>query len=289
MKKIEGRIVMRNEEVTIIKAKNNLFEIGLRELFRYKDLIILFVKRNFATRYKQTILGSAWLVISPMCVVVMNTLIFGYMAGLSTEGVPKTLFYLSGNIMWTFFAGCLNNSANVFVNNAGLFGKIYFPRLVTPISSAITEVIDFFIKFVLMLLLMIIYSFFEFDMSFRWEMFLLPIVLLQVALLGMGLGIIISSLTTKYRDLQVLVGFGMSIWMYLSPVVYSIYEFSDKVQFLYLFNPVAPALLIFKYAFLGSGYIPWFHWGISWGFTIVVTVLGILIFNRVEKTFMDTV
>ena len=136
---------------------------------------------------------------------------------------------------------------------------------------------------------MIIYSFFEFDMSFRWEMFLLPIVLLQVALLGMGLGIIISSLTTKYRDLQVLVGFGMSIWMYLSPVVYSIYEFSDKVQFLYLFNPVAPALLIFKYAFLGSGYIPWFHWGISWGFTIVVTVLGILIFNRVEKTFMDTV
>lgn len=280
---------VRDDTITVIKAKTGLFDLKLNELFKYRDLILLFVKRNYATRYKQTILGSAWLIINPICTVIMNTIVFGAIAGLSTDGVPMPVFYLAGNILWAFFAGCLNDAANTFTGNAGLFGKIYFPRMVTPISSAITQVGDFFIKFALFVIMSGIYMAFGYRVPITPSLLLIPVVLLQVGLLGMGLGIIISSFTTKYRDLQVLVGFGMAIWMYLTPIVYSVSEIPEKYLSLYLLNPVTPATMIFKHAVMGVGYIPWTYWAISWGVTAVVVVLGLMIFNRVEKTFMDTV
>lgn len=281
---------MVDYSVTEIEAKGKFLDFKLKEILKYRDLIWLFVKRNYSTRYKQTILGSSWLIINPLCTVIMNTIVFGAIAGLSTDGIPKPLFYLAGNIVWTLFSGCLNDSAGTFTSNAGIFGKIYFPRLCTPIANAITQIGDFFIKFGLLMVIGIIYlASGGFDIEFRLEMLLLPIVLLQLAIMGVGCGIIISSFTTKYRDLQVLVGFGLSIWMYLSPIVYSLEEIPAKYLHLYLLNPIAPAILIFKKAVLGSGFIPWDFWGYSLIFMTVIIFLGVVIFNHVERTFMDTV
>lgn len=281
---------MVDNSVTEIEANGKLFDFKLKEILKYRDLIWLFVKRNYSTRYKQTILGSSWLIINPLCTVIMNTIVFGAIAGLSTDGVPKPLFYLAGNIVWTLFSASLNDSAGTFTNNAGIFGKIYFPRLCTPIANAITQIGDFFIKFGLLIVIAIIYiAIGDFDIVFRPEMLLLPVILIQLAIMGIGCGIIISSFTTKYRDLQVLVGFGLSIWMYLSPIVYSLEEIPDKYLHWYLLNPIAPAILIFKKAFLGSGFIPWDYWGYSLIFMSVVISVGVIIFNHVERTFMDTV
>lgn len=281
---------MIDYSVTEISAKGKFLDFKLREIIKYRDLIWLFVKRNYSTRYKQTILGSAWLIINPLCTVIMNTIVFGAIAGLSTDGIPKPLFYLAGNIVWALFSACLNDSAGTFTNNAGIFGKIYFPRLCNPIANAITQIGDFFIKFGLMTVIGIIFIYLgDFNFELRLEMLLLPVVLLQLAVMGIGCGIIISSFTTKYRDLQVLVGFGLSIWMYLSPIVYSLTEIPEKYLHLYLLNPITPAILVFKKAFLGCGYIPWEYWGYSMIFTVFVIFLGIIIFNRVERTFMDTV
>lgn len=281
---------MRDDSITVIRAKGRLFDFRLVELLKYRDLIWLFVKRNYATRYKQTILGSAWLLINPICTVIMNTLVFGGIAGLSTDGVPKPIYYLAGNIVWTLFAGCLNDSATTFTGNAGLYGKVYFPRLVTPVSNAITQMGDFMIKIALLIVLCLFYrctSGYRVDICV--QMLLLPILMLQLALLGIGMGIIISSFTTKYRDLQVLVGFGMSIWMYLTPIVYTTDVIPEKYMQMYMLNPVTPIVMIFKKAFLGVSEIPWMAWGYSWVFTAVVIMLGIIIFNHVERTFMDTV
>ena len=280
---------MRDESITVIKAKSGLLDLKLNEIIKYRDLIWLFVKRNYSTRYKQTILGSAWLIINPICTIIMNTIVFGAIAGLSTDGVPRPIFYLAGNIIWVLYMDCLNNAASTFTGNAGLFGKIYFPRMVAPISSAITNIGDFFIKFGLLVVLSIVYMFFGYKPDLQWSVILLPVILIQLALMGIGLGIIISSFTTKYRDLQVLVGFGMTIWMYLTPIVYSINEIPEKYMNMYLLNPVTPVVIIFKNAFLGVGDIPWINWAYSWIFTFVVLFLGLIIFNRVEKTFMDTV
>ncbi len=281
---------MIDYSVTEINAKGKLLDFKLKEIVKYRDLIWLFVKRNYSTRYKQTILGSAWLIITPLCTVIMNTIVFGAIAGLSTDGIPKPLFYLAGNIVWTLFSACLGDSASTFTGNAGIFGKIYFPRLCTPIANTITQIGDFFIKFCLLSVMAIIYiAIGEFGIGFRLEMLLLPVVLLQLAIMGIGCGIIISSFTTKYRDLQVLVGFGLSIWMYLSPIVYSLTEIPEKYLHIYLLNPITPAILVFKKAFLGCGYIPWEYWGYSMFFTVFVIFLGIVIFNRIERTFMDTV
>lgn len=281
---------MVDYSVTEIKAESKLLDFRFKEIIKYRDLIWLFVKKNYSTRYKQTILGSAWLLINPLCTVIMNTIVFGAIAGLSTDGVPKPLFYLAGNIIWALFSSCLNDSAGTFTGNAGIFGKIYYPRLCNPIANAITQIGDFFIKFGILIILGIIYMLLgDFAFVFRVEMLLLPIILVQLAVMGIGCGIIISSFTTKYRDLQVLVGFGVSIWMYLSPIVYSLSEIPDKYFNLYLLNPITPVLLIFKKAFLGCGYIPWEYWGYSWIFTGVVFFLGVIIFNHVERTFMDTV
>lgn len=280
---------MGEKWTTVLKPNYKWFELNLKELFSYKDLILLFVKRNFATKYKQTILGPLWLVISPLLTTLMYVIVFGNIAGLSTDGTPQMAFYMSGNLIWTYFAFCLNQTSNTFVSNAAVFGKVYFPRLVVPISTVLTGMLDFLIQFVLFGAILLIYEMTGTPVSINWWCLTVPVLLLQLALLGMGVGIIVSSLTTKYRDLTILVTFGVQLWMYASPIVYSLSQIPEKYRFLYLLNPVAPIVTVFRYAFLGTGYIPFISWGISWIVTVCVVLLGMFLFNRIEKTFMDTV
>lgn len=279
----------QNKWDIVIKSKTRLFDLKLNEIYQYKNLIWIFVKRNYSTRYKQMILGPAWLIISPLFTILTYTIVFGGIAGLSTDGVPKPLFYLSGNIMWGFFANGVFSNSNTFTGNAGLFGKIYFPRMVVPISTMLTLLFDFLIQFSLMVLLMLFYIIRGVKFSYNWTIIYLPLYLLQLGLLAMGIGIIVSSLTTKYRDLGVLVNFGVQIWMYASPVIYSITLVPQKFQLLFMLNPVTPVLLAFKYSFFGIGEISYGFLGISWLMTLIIVIIGMIIFNQVEKNFMDTV
>ena len=272
-----------------LKPKNNWLDINLRELFSYKDLILLFVKRNYVTKYKQTILGPLWLIISPLLTTLIHTVVFGNIAGLSTDGTPQLAFYMAGNLVWTYFAACVNQTSNTFVSNANVFGKVYFPRMVVPISTVLTGLLDFLIQFVLFLIILLAYGLSGARILISPWVLVTPLLVLQLAFLGMGVGIIVSSLTTKYRDLTILVTFGVQLWMYACPVVYSITQIPEKYQFLYLLNPVSPIITVFRYAFLGSGYLPLLSWGISWITTLVIVTIGIILFNRIEKTFMDTV
>ena len=274
---------------TVLKPQHSWKDIDLKELFSYKDLIFLFVKRNFVTKYKQTILGPLWLVISPLLTTLMYVLVFGNIAQLSTDGAPQMAFYMAGNIVWTYFALCVNQTSNTFVSNAAVFGKVYFPRLVVPISTVLTGLLDFFIQFALFAVILVGYGISGIPIHITWWALLTPVLLLELAMLGLGIGIIISSLTTKYRDLAILVTFGVQLWMYASPVVYSLSQIPERYQFIYLLNPVSPIITIFRYAFLGTGYIPFASWGISWITTLVIMCIGVVMFSRIEKTFMDTV
>ena len=279
---------MSNSKI-VIESKSSFFNLNLKELIQYRDTIWLFVKRNFSTRYKQTILGPAWLFLSPIFTVFAYSIVFGGIAGLSTDGVPRPLFYLLGIIVWNIFNGIVSDTANTFTSNVGLFGKIYFPRLIVPISNAITKIIDFFIQFSMLLVLLLYYSINGYKVTISWKVILCLLVILQYAMLGIGIGIIISSITTKYRDLMVLVGFGMQIWLYTSPVIYSLQLIPNEFLKLYMCNPVTPGLIIFKHAFLGIDQIPYLYWGISWIVTFIVFLFGIVLFNKVEKTFMDVI
>ena len=281
---------MEKKWTAVIKPKKKLFDLNLKEVYKYRDLIWLFVKRDFKTRYKQTILGPLWFVIQPLLSSVIHTLVFGTIAGLSTDGVPQYLFYLAGSISWGLFSGCLTSTSNTFVSNANVFGKVYFPRLTTPIATVITQSFNFLIQFGIFLLMSLVFFLSGQSFQITWAAALLPVLMLQMALLGMGFGIIISSLTTKYRDLQVLVGFGVQLWMYITPIVYSSNELvGRKLYTLMMLNPVSPIVELFKYGWLGAGTTPWLFWGISWAVTIFVLFLGIVIFNKIEKNFMDTV
>lgn len=277
------------EETIIIEADHSLFNVNITELLKYRDLIVLFVKRNYTTRYKQTILGPAWLVITPLLSTILYSIIFTGVAHLPTDGVHALAFYMTGNILWACFSSCLQQTSSTFLNNAGIMGKVYFPRLVMPISTILTAIADFVIQLCLLVCVLIILALQGNVIKITLYIMLVPFVVLQLALLGLGVGIIISSLTTKYRDLNVLVGFGVQLWMYASPVVYSVSLIPEKYRFIYLLNPVTPGMIVFRHAFLGIGTIPYKAWGISWIVTILVLAMGVVIFNRVEKTFMDTV
>ena len=274
----------------VITSEHKWYQLNLNEVLKYKDLIILFTKRNFQIRYKQTILGPAWLFLNPIISSLIYCFIFGGIAGISTGGVPQMLFYMSGNAIWTVFAGSLSKNAATFTANAGVFGKVYFPRLTTPISNMFTTIIEFGIQMIMVLLFMVFYLFTG-KVHPNWIMWLLiPIILIHLGLMGMGLGIIVSSLTTKYRDLSILVGFAVSLWMYITPVVYPLSQAGQGgLRALLLINPVTAPIELFRYAFLNSGSIEPLFLAWSWLFTIVVLVLGIMIFNKVERTFMDTV
>ena len=277
---------------TVIKPKTGWMDLKLKEILEYKDLIIMFLKRNFNSAYKQTVLGPLWFLITPLLSSSMHTLIFGTIANISTDGVPQFLFYLCSNAGWSYFATCISATSSTFTANAGLFGKVYFPRLVTPTTNVIYALLSFFIQLILVAVAMCIFAARGTVIIPNISIVILPLLLLQMALFGMGVGIIISSVTTKYRDLSILVGFGMQLWMYATPVVYPISQaatISGKIADILMLNPAAPIINNFRYIILGCGEFCYGYWGISWIFTVVVLFFGLLIFNRVEKTFMDTV
>ena len=274
---------------TIIKPKTGWFDINLKELVQYKDLIIMFVKRDFKTMYKQTILGPLWIIINPLLTTLMFTVVFGNIANISTDGMPQIVFYMLGTTVWTYFSSCLTKTSSTFTANAAIFGKVYFPRLVTPISTVISGLINFGVQFLMFLGFMAYFMIKGSPIEPNLWILITPLLLVQLAALALGFGIIISSMTTKYRDLAVLVGFGVQLWMYATPVVYPASQIGGKLKTLMMLNPVSPIVESFRYAFLGSGSIPWNYLGISVVTTLVVLFAGVVLFSRVEKTFMDTV
>lgn len=282
--------VSQNNYHTHISARHRWFDLNLKEVWQYRDLITLFTKRNFTVSYKQTILGPAWLFLTPLFSSIVQAFVFGGIAGIETDGVPQMLFYLCSNAIWAFFASCLTNNANTFTANAYMFGKVYFPRLTTPISNVLSSVIRFGIQMILVLAFMV-YFLLQGQVQPNWAAWLLiPVELVHLGVLGMGFGIIVSSMTTKYRDLTVLVDFGVSLWMYLTPIVYPLSTLGDNwMKTILMVNPVTSAVEVMRYAMLGQGTIHMGYYGLSWAVTIVVAVLGVMVFNKVERTFMDTV
>lgn len=280
---------MEKQFQTYIKAKNGWFDINLKEIVEYKDLIFLLVKRNYAVMYKQTILGPLWLILNPLITVALYVFVFGNLAGLSTDGTPQMAFYLAGNTLWSYFSTSLTETSGTFVNNAAVFGKVYFPRLVSPIAAVMTGLLNMAVQLVMLVVVMIINTVNGYSFQLGAQLLWLPLLILQMAVLGLGVGIIISALTTKYRDLKILVTFGIQLWMYISPVVYSIAQIPEKYLGLYMLNPVAPIMNMWRYAILGNGQPYFEYWGISWVVTAVVLFIGVILFSRVEKTFMDTV
>ena len=274
---------------TIIKPKTGWFDINLKELIQYKDLIVMFVKRDFKTMYKQTILGPLWIIINPLLTTLMFTVVFGNIANISTDGMPQIVFYMLGTTVWTYFSSCLTKTSSTFTGNAAIFGKVYFPRLVTPISTVISGLINFGVQFLMFLGFMAYFMIKGSPIEPNLWILITPLLLVQLAALALGFGIIISSMTTKYRDLAVLVTFGVQLWMYATPVVYPASQIGGKLKTLMMLNPVSPIVESFRYAFLGSGSIPWNYLGISVMTTLVVLFAGVVLFSRVEKTFMDTV
>lgn len=280
---------MQQQFETVITPKRAWFDLNLKELLRYRDLIVLFVRRTFVSQYKQTILGPAWAVIQPLLTTVVLTVVFGNIAGLAPAGVPSFAFYLCGSIAWGYFSACLTATSTTFTSNAAILGKVYFPRLVMPISTVLSQLISFAVQFCFFLLFLVYYIVTGANVNPNWWMLLTPVLLLHLALLSLGVGIIISALTTKYRDLAMVVSFGVQLWMYATPVAYDLTLIPERFLGLYMLNPVTPVITMFRYAFLGVGVPHLAAYGISWIVTLVVLLLGVMLFNRVEKTFMDTV
>lgn len=275
---------------THITSEHKWFDLKLKEVWQYRDLIWLFTKRSFVLKYKQTVLGPAWLFLNPIMTSLIYTFVFGGIAGIETDGVPQILFYLGGNAIWTFFSTCLTTNANAFIANSSVFGKVYFPRLTTPISNVLSSVFQFGIQMILVLAFLIYYVATG-AVHPNWLAWLvIPLVLIHLGIMGLGCGIIISSLTTKYRDLSILVSFGVSLWMYATPIVYPISQIDNELfRTILMINPATAPIELFRYALLGQGTISIPSLIFSWIFTIAVAVFGIMVFNKVEKTFMDTV
>lgn len=276
---------------TEIKPKNSLLDIDFKEIWRYRDLMTLFVKRNIITQYKQTVLGPLWYLIQPLMTTVMYMVVFGGIAKISTDGLPQPLFYLAGIAFWQYFADCLNKTSNTFVNNAGIFGKVYFPRLVTPLSDVISNLVRFGIQFGLFFVVYLYYLIFtDAPIHTNWYVLLVPFLILIEAGLALGFGILFSSMTTKYRDLQLLLSFFVSLWMYATPVIYPLSTISnEKLLLVMQLNPMTGIVEFFKYGMLGVGCHDWWMLGYSFGFMVVLLFFGIIIFNKVQRSFMDTV
>lgn len=274
---------------THIKAKTCWFDIDVKELWQYRDLIWLFFKRNYSTKYKQTILGPLWLILSPIITVTLYSVVFGGLGKLSTDGVPHFVFYLCSNALWSFFAVCLTQTSSTFTANAGIMGKVYFPRLVMPISSVMTGMLDMVIQMGILIVVMIGYVVSGYRFAIGPTLLLTPVLIVQTGILGLGFGIIVASLTTKYRDLAVLVSFGVSLWMYATPVVYTAELIPERFLSLYMINPMSPIMECWRNAVIGSGTFYWGYWAMSWAITLAVLLLGVILFSHIEKTFMDTV
>ena len=281
---------------TVTTSEHKLFDLHLKETFGYRDLIMLFVKRNFIADYKQTILGPLWAIINPLFNTFVFAFIFGNLAGLTTADIegdyilPSFLFYLSGNICWSYFSSTLNATSNTFINNSGTMGKVYYPRLVAPVSTAISGLISFGIQIVMFFMLWGYYLIAGgTSIAVTPKLLLLPLCVLQMMVLSTGFGIIISSLTTKYRDLVKLVSLLLSVWRYFSPVAYGLQLVPEKYQFLYMLNPFSSIVTSFRYFTFGFGYFNLVSYLISWGISLALFFIGLILFSRIERTFMDTI
>jgi lipopolysaccharide transport system permease protein len=274
----------------VIQPQRSLLDLRLGELWKYRDLVMLFVRRDFVSVYKQTILGPLWYLIQPLLTTITFTVIFGNIASLPTDGLPQFLFYMSGTVVWSYFASCLTKTSETFVQNANLFGKVYFPRLAVPVSILFSNLITFLIQFAMFLVFVLFFILRGTSIQVNWLWIALsPILMLMMAGLGLGFGIIISSLTTKYRDLRFLVTFGVSLLMYATPVIYPASSIPTRFQWVIQANPMTPVIEAFRYAYLGAGTVDVNHLLYSFGFMLVVVIVGSVIFNRVEQTFMDMV
>jgi lipopolysaccharide transport system permease protein len=273
----------------ILKPKTGWFDIDLQELWRYRDLIAMFIRRDFVTVYKQTILGPLWYIIQPLFTTLVFTIIFGKVAKIPTDSLPPFLFYLSGNVIWGYFASTLSSTSNTFNNNAHIFGKVYFPRLSVPLATVLVNFLQFFIQ---------LFLFFGFYLYFRLQgtpvqpsgwLLLLPMLLLQMALLSLGLGILFSSMTTKYKDLRFAMSFMVQLWMYATPVVYPMSQIPDWLLPWYVLNPMAAIVESFRFMFFGVSSVQWSQIILSWLVTLLILFAGVVLFSKIEKTFMDTV
>ena len=274
----------------VIQPHAKLMDLNLKEVWRYRDLLLLFVKRDFTAQYKQTILGPLWHFIQPVFTTIVFLLVFGKIANIPTDGIHPVLFYMSGITIWNYFSACLNATSNTFVANAGIFGKVYFPRLVIPLSTVLSNMVKFGIQFLLLLAAMVWFGFKDQQFHFGISWLLIPLLVLMMAGLGLGLGIIISSLTTKYRDFTVLIGFAVQLLMYATPVAYPLSFLKGKSYAAWIaWNPLTPIVEAFRYALFGTGTVDSFGLLFSGGFIVIVLFFGMLVFSKVERTFMDTV
>jgi lipopolysaccharide transport system permease protein len=272
-----------------IRPKTDWFDLHLADLWRYRDLVMLFVRRDFVAQYKQTILGPLWFIIQPLLTTLTFTIIFGNVAQLSTDGLPKILFYLSGVTAWSYFADCLTKTSETFNANANIFGKVYFPRLAVPVSIVISNLIRFGIQLGLFLGFYVYFLARGTAIHSTQALWLMPFLVLLMAALGLGTGIIVSAMTTRYRDLRFLVQFGVQLLMYSTPVIIPLSKLPEKYRWIMLSNPMTPVIETFRYAFLGTGEFTWSNLGLSTAVAAVILAVGVLLFNHVEKTFMDTV
>ena len=275
---------------TVIKPHNKLWEVDFKELWRYRDLFMMYVKRDIITMYKQTILGPLWFIIQPAITTIMYMVVFGGIAGISTDGLPQPLFYLAGICLWQYFADCLNKTSSTFISNQGIFGKVYFPRLVAPLSTIVSGLVKLGIQILLFVIVYIYFLAIGTPVEPNWALSLFPLLVIMIAGLALGFGIIISSLTTKYRDLTILFTFIVQLWMYGTPVIYPLSSIPEgKIKLLMQLNPVTPIVETFKYGTLGTGEFSWNMLGYSFCFMLVVLSIGIVLFNKVQRSFMDTV
>lgn len=272
-----------------ISSKQSVFDLNLREVWQYRDLLLMLVKRDFITFYKQTILGPLWFVVQPLLTTAIYVVLFGNIAKLSTDGTPQVLFYLSGITVWNYFSESLTKTSTVFTANAGMFGKVYFPRLIMPLSIVASSLMKFAVQFGIFILILLYYVFFTETIAPNAWVLITPLLILLMAMFALGVGMIFSSLTTKYKDLSFLLSFGVQLFMYITPVVYPVSALPEKYRFLLYFNPLSPIFECFRYAFLGSGSFDLFNLLWSAVFILVILVAGTVIFNKVEKSFMDTV
>jgi len=277
----------------IIKGHSSLFDLNFNDLWRYRDLLVMFVRRDFVSFYKQTILGPLWFFIQPIFTTIVFSFVFGNLAGISTDGLPKFLFYLTGITSWNYFSDCLTKTSTVFRDNANIFGKVYFPRLIMPISIVVSNLVRFGVQLLLMICMMFYFYFFpipgtSFEVTFG--IFLFPLLVLLMALLGLGLGLIITAMTTKYRDLTFLVTFGVQLLMYATTVIYPLSYAKEKgYSTIVELNPMTGIIEAFRYAFLGKGEFTFGSIGYSIVVTLIILFLGIIIFNKTEKNFVDTI
>ncbi|HLP05795.1 MAG TPA: ABC transporter permease [Paludibacter sp.] len=277
------------EYTTVIKPKNKLFDVDFKELWQYRDLFSMFVKRDIITQYKQTILGPAWFFIQPAITTIMYMIVFGGIAKIPTDGLPQPMFYLAGIVCWQYFSDCLNKTSTTFTTNQAIFGKVYFPRLIVPLSTVASNLVRMGIQFIMFIAVYLFFVSTGVHIVPNTYILLLPLLIIMLAGLALGFGIIISSMTTKYRDLTILFTFIVQLWMYATPIIYPLSTMSPRRQMIMALNPVTSIVETFKYGTMGVGTFSWYQLGYSFVFMVVLLFIGIVVFNKVQRSFMDTV